>query len=65
VQLKGNSLPQRANVKLYTIEAKPNASASFEDPDAFAPSIGSREYARNFSVDMDPYSVTVVEILAE
>jgi alpha-N-arabinofuranosidase len=65
VQLKGNSLPQRANVKLYTIEAKPNASASFEDPDAFAPSIGSMEYARNFSVDMDPYSVTVVEILAE
>jgi alpha-N-arabinofuranosidase len=64
VRLQGESLPQRADVKLYTIAAKPNATASFEHLDAFAPVIGSMEYARNFSVAMDPYSVAVVEIQA-
>ncbi len=65
VRLRGESLPQRANVKLYTIAAQPNATASLDHPDAFAPVSRSMEYARNFSVPMDPYSVTVVEIRAE
>jgi alpha-N-arabinofuranosidase len=65
VRLQGKSLPQRAKVKLYTIVAKENAMASLEHPDAFAPASRSMEYARNFSVAMDPYSVAVVEIQAE
>ena len=65
VRLQGESLPQRANVKLYTIAAKQNATASMEHPDAFAPASRSMEYARDLSVSMDPYSVTVVEIRAE
>ncbi|MEO6983675.1 MAG: hypothetical protein ABI072_11260 [Edaphobacter sp.] len=65
VRLQGKSLPQRADVKLYTIVAKRNATASLEHPDAFAPVIRSMEYARSFSVAMDPYSVAVVEIRAE
>lgn len=65
VRLQGESLPQRANVKLYAIAAKQNAMASFEHPDVFAPVTRSIEYARNFSVAMDPYSVAVVEIRAE
>jgi alpha-L-arabinofuranosidase len=65
VRLQGESLPQRADVKLYTIAAQQNATASMEHPDAFAPGSRSMEYARNFSVAMDPYSVAVVEIRAE
>ena len=65
VRLQGASLPQRATVKLYTIAAPLNAMASFEHPDVFTPLIRSIEYARNFSVAMDPYSVAVVEIQAE
>jgi alpha-N-arabinofuranosidase len=65
VRLRGKSLPQQATVTLYTIAAKPNATASLEHPDAFAPVSRSMEYARSFSVVMDPYSVAVVEILRE
>jgi len=65
VRLQGASLPQRANVKLYTIASPLKAMASFEHPDVFTPLIRSIEYARNFSVAMDPYSVAVVEIQAE
>lgn len=64
VRLQGNSLPQRADVKLYTIAAQPNATASFEHPDALSPVSISMEYARNFAVPLDPYSVAVVEIQA-
>jgi alpha-N-arabinofuranosidase len=65
VRLSGRSLPQRAEVTLYTIAAKPNATASLEHPDAFATVSRSMEYARSFSVVMDPYSVAVVEIRRE
>jgi alpha-L-arabinofuranosidase len=65
VRLRGKTLPQQARVMLYTIAAKPNATASLEHPDAFAPVSRSMEYARNFSVVMDPYSVAVVEIRQE
>ena len=64
VRLQGKSLPERAEVKLHTIEAKLNAEASLEHPEAFAPVSRSMEYARNFSVVMEPYSVGVVEIRA-
>jgi alpha-N-arabinofuranosidase len=62
VRLRGQSLPQQASVKLHTIAAKPDATASLEHPDAFVPVSKSIEYATNFSVAMDPYSVAVVEI---
>jgi alpha-N-arabinofuranosidase len=65
VRLRGRSLPQRAEVTLYTIAAKPSATASLEHPDAFATVSRSMEYARSFSVVMDPYSVAVVEIRQE
>jgi alpha-N-arabinofuranosidase len=65
VRLRGESLPQRANVKLHMIAAKPDATASLEQPDAFVPVSRSIEYATNFSVAMDPYSVAVVEIRAD
>lgn len=65
VRLQGESLPQRANVKLLTIVAQENAMASLEHPDVFAPKSRTMEYVSNFSVVMDPYSVAVVEIRAE
>ncbi len=65
VRLNGKSLPQRASVKLITIAAPLNAIASFEHSDVFEPVSRPMEYANNFSVNMDPYSVAVVEILAD
>jgi alpha-N-arabinofuranosidase len=65
VRLQGKSLPEQAKVTLYTIAAPLNATASFDHPEIFTPLSRSMAYARNFSVDIDPYSVAVVEIQAE
>jgi alpha-N-arabinofuranosidase len=65
VRLKGKSLPDQARMKLITIAAQQNAMASFEHSDVFEPVSKSLEYASNFSVDMAPYSIAVVQILAE
>ncbi|WP_114205908.1 alpha-L-arabinofuranosidase C-terminal domain-containing protein [Acidisarcina polymorpha] len=65
VHLQGQNLPERAKAKLYTIAAPVNATASFDRPDIFTPLTKSIPYAKNFSVDVDPYSVAVVEIQAE
>ena len=65
VRLQGKSVPKQANVRLYTIAAKQDATASLEHPDVFAPVSKTMEYARDFSIAMDPYSVAVLEIQAE
>ena len=65
VRLTGESLPQRASVEVHTITAQPTTMASMESPDVFHPVSRSMEYARAFSVAMDPYSVAVIEIRGE
>ena len=65
VQLRGESLPGRASVKLYTITAAENATPSLEHPDALTPVSRSMEFSRSFSVAMNPTTVVVVEIQAE
>ena len=62
VRLRGQSLPQQADVQLYTIAAKQNATASVEHPDIFAPASRSMEYVADLSIAMDPYSVALLEI---
>jgi alpha-N-arabinofuranosidase len=65
VRLQGKSLPRQARVKLYTITAPLNAMASFDHREIFTPVSRSMAYTKNFSVDIDPYSVAVMEIQAE
>jgi alpha-L-arabinofuranosidase len=40
-------------------------SASLEHPNAIAPVSRTLNYARDLAVDLDPYTVAVVEIRAE
>ena len=65
VRLQGSNVPTRAASTLHTITAQPTDSASLEHPDAIAPKSRTLEYARDFSVDLDPYTVAVVEIRGE
>lgn len=65
VRLQGKSLPKQAKMDLYTITAALNAAASFDHPEIFTPVSRSMTYANNFSVDLDPFSVAVIEIQAE
>ncbi len=65
VQLQGAGVPEKAVVTLHTITAGRTAAASLDHPDAIAPVTRTMNYAKDLTVDLDPYTVAVVEIRAQ
>jgi alpha-N-arabinofuranosidase len=65
VRLQGFNTPRKAVGILHTISAGLSDSASLEQPDAIVPKSRRFQYATDFEVDLDPYTVAVVEIRAE
>jgi alpha-L-arabinofuranosidase len=65
LRLQGVHVPGKARVSLHSITAAPMDSASLEHPQAIAPVSRSLPYAKDFSVELEPYTVAVIEILAE
>jgi alpha-L-arabinofuranosidase len=65
VRLQGSKVPTKAAATLHTVSAAPMEAASIEHPDAIAPKSRTIPYATDFSVDLEPYTVAVVEIRAE
>jgi alpha-N-arabinofuranosidase len=65
VRLQGKGIPEKANAKLHTITAGLMDTASLEHPNAIAPVSKPFEYAKDFSLDLEPYTVAVLEIRAE
>lgn len=64
VRLQGSRIPAKAVVALHTITARPTDSASLEHPDAIAPVIRPLDFAKDFSINLEPYTVAVLEIRA-
>jgi alpha-N-arabinofuranosidase len=64
VRLQGAGAPERAVARLHTIGTGLLNSASLEHPDAIAPVRRALNYAKDLTVDLDPYTVAVVEIVA-
>ena len=64
VRLQGADIPDRAEVKLYTVSAEPNATCSIESPDAISPVEETLPYSRDLAIPMKPYSVIVLEVTA-
>jgi alpha-N-arabinofuranosidase len=65
VRLQGAGVPERAESTLHTITAGLTDAASIDHPDAIAAVSRPLRYAKDFSVDLDPYTVAVVEIRAQ
>jgi len=65
VRLDGSRVPEKAVARLHTVGAGLTDSASLEHPDAIAPVTRTLKYSKNLTVDLDPYSVAVLEIRAE
>jgi alpha-N-arabinofuranosidase len=65
VRLRGSDIPERAVATLHTVSAGLTDSASLDHPDAIAPKSRTLQYAKDFSVDLEPYTVAVVEIQRE
>jgi alpha-N-arabinofuranosidase len=65
VRLQGAGVPAKAAARLHTISAGLKDTASLEIPNAIAPVTRTLVYAKDFTVDLDPYTVGVIEIRAE
>jgi len=65
VRLQGSSIPANATVKLYTLKAGPTDAPSMEHPDKIKPMEHLIPYAMDMSINLEPYSVLVAEIVAE
>jgi len=65
VRLQGAGVPEKAVARLHRISAGLNDSASLENPNAIAPVSQTLAYARDFTVELGPYTVAVLEIRAE
>ena len=62
VRLQGKGAPERATATLHTITARINDQASLENPEAISPVSRSFDYAKDLTIDLDPYTVAVLEI---
>jgi alpha-L-arabinofuranosidase len=65
VHLQGSRVPAAAAVTVYTITAGPRDRASLEEPDRIKPVERPREFSRDLTIDLDPYTVAVIEISAK
>jgi len=62
VRLDGSKLPADATIKTYTVSAGLNDEASLKEPDKIKPMEGTMTYARDLTIELAPYAVTVLEI---
>lgn len=65
VHFQGAGVPEKATAKLHTVSAGLMDSASLERPDAITVVSRPQNYSKDFTLDLDPYSVAVLEIRAE
>jgi alpha-N-arabinofuranosidase len=65
IRLQGKAAPEHATAILHTISAGLNDQASLENTDVVAPVSRSITYAKDLTIDLDPYTVAVLEISGE
>jgi alpha-N-arabinofuranosidase len=64
VHLQGSRIPAAATVTVYTITAGLHDAASLEQPDRIKPVERTVQYRPDVTIDLEPYTVAVVEIVA-
>jgi alpha-N-arabinofuranosidase len=64
VHLQGSRVPAAATATVYTITAGPHDAASLDAPNRIAPAERRIEYRPDLTIDLAPYTVAVVEIVA-
>jgi alpha-L-arabinofuranosidase len=64
VRMTGKDIREGATATLHTITAKLKDAASIDHPDVIAPASRSFAYAGDMTIELDPYSVAVLEIKA-
>jgi alpha-N-arabinofuranosidase len=65
VRLQGSAAPERATVKMYAVNAGLTDAPSMEHPDKIQPVETSLPFARNLTIELQPYTVAVIEIVTD
>jgi hypothetical protein len=65
VRLRGSAVPEKATVRAYTLTAGLTDAPSLEQPRKIHPVETTLPHARTLTSEMRPYSVGVVEIVAD
>lgn len=63
-RLEGVRAPEKATARLHTITAGLTDKASLERPDSYRTVSRTVAYAKDLAVDLEPYTVAVLEILS-
>lgn len=64
-RLQGAGAPDDATVTVYTTTAAPGVAASLAAPDRLDPVQTTMPYTRDLAIDLEPFTVAVVEVRAE
>jgi alpha-L-arabinofuranosidase len=64
VRFQGGAAPAKAAATLHTVTAGLTDAASLEHPNAIAPVTRTLNYTKDLTLDLDPYTVAVLEIRA-
>lgn len=65
IRLQGKAVPESATAALHTIRARLYAKALMESPDVISPVFRPIAYAKDLTIELEPYSVAVLEIYEE
>jgi alpha-L-arabinofuranosidase len=65
VRLQGSTVPDRASVKMYTLNAGLTDAPSMEHPDRILPVERTLPFSRSLTIELQPHTVGVVEIVAD
>jgi len=65
MRLQGAAISPNAKIKTYTIQAGINDEPSMDKPDAIKPVEGTLPFSKDLNIQMQPYSVVVVEVINE
>jgi alpha-N-arabinofuranosidase len=65
VRVQGSAVLANAQVKVYTVKAELMDAPSLENPDRIKPVQSTVPYARDLTIDLHPYTVAVIEIVAD
>jgi len=63
VRFQGAGAPAKAAATWHTIRAGLNDAASLDHPDAIVPLSRTLNYAKDLTIELDPYTVTLLEIV--
>jgi alpha-L-arabinofuranosidase len=61
-RLQGPTISENAKVKTYTLKAALNDSASLQNPNKIQPVEGTMPFAKDMVIEMEPYTVMVIEV---